>query len=376
MDDSYPSSPLRPVQSDTAATPPTTTGTTAPKKRKNAAATPSLPKPKKQKLPRNLDSITARNQLPNVPSTGGVSKTGQRMVKGPYKKREKKDKDGKVIPASAGTSNSATGGGGGGGGAGRSRAAGSKASSSGAGAGAGGSGSLGSSSAAGGGGGGGGGSSGHGGHFGPGSSDASSRADATGSPAMSISGARDDADDHEGGRRVHTAGGSGALSTAEGGEGHPQEGGEAGAEGKDEDEDDHDEEPEYSEFEWTQEANSRDRSKDELKALLDSFSQEQLRRYEVYRRAVLSRPTVKKLVGTILNQQVTQTMAFVVAGFSKVFVGEMVERAREVMEEWGDTGAIRPDHLREAQRRYKKEEQQRGQGAQPPYGYKRRLFCR
>ncbi|KAF9988944.1 transcription initiation factor TFIID subunit 11 [Mortierella antarctica] len=350
MEDSYPSSPLRPVQADTAATPP------APKKRKNAAATPSLPKPKKQKLPRNLDSITARNQLPNVPSTGGVSKTGQRMVKGPYKKREKKDKDGKVIPASAGA-------------AGRS-----KASSSAAGTAAGSGSSFSSSSAAATGG------SGHGGSFGPGSSEASSsRADTTGSPAMSISGARDDADDHhEGssGRRVHTAGGSGALSTAEGGEGNNPEGGEAGAEGKDDDEDDHDEEPEYSEFEWTQEANSRDRSKDELKALLDSFSQEQLRRYEVYRRAVLSRPTVKKLVGTILNQQVTQTMAFVVAGFSKVFVGEMVERAREVMEEWGDTGAIRPDHLREAQRRYKKEEQQRGHGAQPPYGYKRRLFCR
>ncbi|KAF9961913.1 transcription initiation factor TFIID subunit 11 [Mortierella alpina] len=363
MDDSYPSSPLRPVQADTAATPP------APKKRKNAAVTPSLPKPKKQKLPRNLDSITARNQLPNVPSTGGVSKTGQRMVKGPYKKREKKDKDGKVIPASAsasaGTSGTTAGGGGG---ARRSKTGGSKGSSGAAGAS--------SSSATAGGGGGGAGGAGHGGLFGQGSSDASSRADATGSPAMSISGGRDDADDHEGGRRAHTAGGSGGLSTAEGGEGHNNEGGEAGAEGKDEDEDDHDEEPEYSEFEWTQEANSRDRSKDELKALLDSFSQEQLRRYEVYRRAVLSRPTVKKLVGTILNQQVTQTMAFVVAGFSKVFVGEMVERAREVMEEWGDTGAIRPDHLREAQRRYKKEEQQRGRGAQPPYGYKRRLFCR
>ncbi|KAF9290468.1 transcription initiation factor TFIID subunit 11 [Mortierella alpina] len=364
MDDSYPSSPLRPVQADTAATPP------APKKRKNAAATPSLPKPKKQKLPRNLDSITARNQLPNVPSTGGVSKTGQRMVKGPYKKREKKDKDGKVIPASAGPSGTTTGAGagaGGGGGARRGKVVGSKASSSSASTAAGSGSSLLSSSAAGTG-------AGHGGPFGPGSSDASSsRADATGSPAMSVSGARDDADDLEGGRRVHPGG---SMSTADGGEGNNNEGGEAGAEGKDEDEDDHDEEPEYSEFEWTQEANSRDRSKDELKALLDSFSQEQLRRYEVYRRAVLSRPTVKKLVGTILNQQVTQTMAFVVAGFSKVFVGEMVERAREVMEEWGDTGAIRPDHLREAQRRYKKEEQQRGRGAQPPYGYKRRLFCR
>lgn len=68
-------------------------------------------------------------------------------------------------------------------------------------------------------------------------------------------------------------------------------------------------------------------------------------------------------------------MAFVVAGFSKVYVGEIVEKgktllvhsqlviktylffflAKEIMEEWGHTGAIRPEHLREAHRRYKKE---------------------
>lgn len=70
-------------------------------------------------------------------------------------------------------------------------------------------------------------------------------------------------------------------------------------------------------------------------------------------------------------------MAIVVAGFSKVYVGEIIEKggykpnqpyhcalfllihlyiiAREVMEEWGDAGAIRPEHLREAHRRYKLE---------------------
>jgi transcription initiation factor TFIID subunit 11 len=64
-------------------------------------------------------------------------------------------------------------------------------------------------------------------------------------------------------------------------------------------------------------------------------------------------------------------MAFVVAGFSKVYVGEIVEKgkchlelvtkdihiiiAKEIMEEWGHTGAIRPEHLREAHRRYKKD---------------------
>ncbi|KAI8595365.1 hTAFII28-like protein conserved region-domain-containing protein [Dissophora ornata] len=350
------SSPLRPVQSDTAAaftpqahsqsqTLPSTASTPAmsgPKKRKNAAAIPSLPKPKKQKLPRNLDSIPARNQLPNVPSTGGINKAGQRMVKGPYKKREKKDKDGKKIPAGAsGASTPGASGSGAATGAGGRKGKATKATATNA--------PPGQVS---------------------GSDHPTARMDgATASSSTALQTLRDeDGEDNE----TRTSAQAGELGDATGG----AEGGEAGAEGKDEDDDDHEEEPEYTEYEWNQEASSRGRSKEELKALLDCFSDEQLQRYEVYRRSVLSRPTVKKLVGTILNQQVTQTMAFVVAGFCKVFVGEMVEKAREVMEDWGETGAIRPEHLREAQRRYKKEELQRGQGVRTPYGYKRRMFCR
>ncbi|KAF9289417.1 transcription initiation factor TFIID subunit 11 [Linnemannia elongata] len=324
------------------------TPATPTKRRKNAAATPSLHKPKKQKLPRNLDSITARNQLPNVPAAGGVGKSGQRMVKGPYKKREKKDKDGKKIPAGAAGATAAsaagtTGGGKKAKGAGKAGTAGAAVGGAGANAG---------NTAAG---------------------EGANRADqgaGFGGAGQFGSGREDDGDDSE--IRKPGVGPNGA---AEGGEGGG-EGGDAGGEGKDEDDDDHEEEPEYTEYEWNQEASSRGRSKDELKALLDCFSDEQLQRYEVYRRSVLGRSTVKKLVGTILNQQVTQTMAFVVAGFCKVFVGEMVEKAREVMEDWGETGPIRPEHLREAQRRYKKEEVQRGNGVQTSYGYKRRMFCR
>ncbi|KAF9181639.1 transcription initiation factor TFIID subunit 11 [Haplosporangium sp. Z 767] len=312
-------------------TPSSSANTPGPKKRRNAGAMPSLPKPKKQKLPRLLDSITARNQLPNVPSSGGVNKAGQRMVKGPYKKREKKDKDGKKVNAGAtgnnapGTSGSAVG----------SGAGGKKAKSA-----------TGKSTSA------------------------STASAASGDPSSSRFDSMaphtlkdEDKNDAEG-RKV---GGADASRT--------NENGEPGTEGKEDDEEEQEEEPEYTEYEWNQEASSRGRSKDELKALLDSFSEEQLQRYEVYRRSVLSRPTVKK-ARTILNQQVTQTMAFVVAGFCKVFVGEMVEKAREVMDDWGETGAIRPEHLREAQRRYKIEEVQRGRGVQTPYGYKRRMFCK
>ncbi|ORX65309.1 TAFII28-like protein, partial [Basidiobolus meristosporus CBS 931.73] len=104
------------------------------------------------------------------------------------------------------------------------------------------------------------------------------------------------------------------------------------------------------------------------RALLDNFSDEQLQRYEVYRRSALNKSV---LVGNIINQQVSPTMAFVVAGFAKVFVGEMVEKAKEVMEAWGDKGPIRPHHLREAYRQYDKET-----GLIPSVNYQKRLFRR
>ncbi|KAG0083315.1 transcription initiation factor TFIID subunit 11 [Podila epicladia] len=300
--------------------PPTSTttpgGTPGPKRRKNAAAHASLPKPKKPKLHRNLDSITARKELPNVPAVGGIGKSGQRMVKGPYKKREKKEK-----PDAAGKKGASAAAAAGGGKGGR-KAAGAAAQ---------------------------------------GSKSGDSARDATAQGGMA-SGANE-AGVNGGGENEPRLDGTGE------GEGDDNE-------GKEDDDDDHEEEPEYSEFEWNQEANTRGRSKDELKALLDCFSEDQLKRYEVYRRSGLSRPTVKKLVGTILNQQVTQTMTFVVAGFCKVYVGEMVEKAREVMEDWGHTGPIRPEHLREAQRISKLREVQKGRGVQTPHGYKRRMFCR
>ncbi|KAI8046975.1 hTAFII28-like protein conserved region-domain-containing protein [Gilbertella persicaria] len=97
-----------------------------------------------------------------------------------------------------------------------------------------------------------------------------------------------------------------------------------------------------------------EKAKEDMKTLLENFSEDQLQRYEGYRRSALNRTNVKRLVSQVLNQQCSQTMAFVVAGFSKVYVGEIVEKAKEIMEEWGDDGAIRPEHLREAHRRYNK----------------------
>ncbi len=92
-----------------------------------------------------------------------------------------------------------------------------------------------------------------------------------------------------------------------------------------------------------------------LRMLLDSFDEQQMQRYEIFRRANLQKSNVKKLANQILAQSVTPNVGIVIAGFGKVFVGEIVERAREVQKRWGDVGSLSPDHLREAYRSYKAE---------------------
>ena len=78
------------------------------------------------------------------------------------------------------------------------------------------------------------------------------------------------------------------------------------------------------------------------------------------------------MIQQTLGQQVSQPVAQIIAGFSKVFVGEMVEKganihpvvsvqplifslARQVQARRGETGPLSPDHLREAYRMYQKE---------------------
>ncbi|KAJ1957725.1 transcription initiation factor TFIID subunit 11 [Dipsacomyces acuminosporus] len=111
-------------------------------------------------------------------------------------------------------------------------------------------------------------------------------------------------------------------------------------------------------------------SKEEVKELWDQMSEDQRQRYGVYRRTALNKGSVKKLASQILNQQVSPTMAFVIAGFSKMFVGQIVESAVQIQAEWGDEGPLKPAHLREAYRLYKKENDATATSS----GFTKRLF--
>ncbi|ODQ55098.1 TAFII28-domain-containing protein [Saitoella complicata NRRL Y-17804] len=85
--------------------------------------------------------------------------------------------------------------------------------------------------------------------------------------------------------------------------------------------------------------------------LLDSFTTEQMIRYEIYRRSNLNKSGLKKIANAALGQSITPNVAIVIGGFSKVFVGEIVELALQIRGE--GTGPLSPDSLREAYRRYK-----------------------
>ncbi|KAG8215786.1 hTAFII28-like protein conserved region-domain-containing protein, partial [Butyriboletus roseoflavus] len=96
-------------------------------------------------------------------------------------------------------------------------------------------------------------------------------------------------------------------------------------------------------------------SKDNLKVLMDKFSPAQYDRFEAYRRHALPKQAVRRVIHQTTGQQVSQPVAQIVAGFAKVFVGEIVENARAVQARRGEIGPLSPDHLREAYRLYQAE---------------------
>ncbi|KAH7886625.1 TAFII28-domain-containing protein [Phlebopus sp. FC_14] len=114
-------------------------------------------------------------------------------------------------------------------------------------------------------------------------------------------------------------------------------------------------------------------SKDNLKVLMDNFSPAQYDRFEAYRRHALPKQAVRRVIQQTTGQQVSQPVAQIVAGFAKVFVGEIVEKARAVQARRNETGPLSPDHLREAYRVYQAET---GRVGSARAGRGRRLFVR
>ncbi|KAI0367910.1 TAFII28-domain-containing protein [Pilatotrama ljubarskyi] len=131
--------------------------------------------------------------------------------------------------------------------------------------------------------------------------------------------------------------------------------------------------PAMADDDYSAQLSWQSQSKDNLKVLMDNLSPAQYDRFEAYRRYALSKQAVRKVIQQTTGQQVSLPVAQIIAGFAKVFVGEMVEKARKVQDRRHDSGPLSPDHLREAYRMYQNETGRVG-AARPLRG--KRLFVR
>ncbi|EJW03421.1 hypothetical protein EDEG_02241 [Edhazardia aedis USNM 41457] len=105
-----------------------------------------------------------------------------------------------------------------------------------------------------------------------------------------------------------------------------------------------------SEIEFSQTRDQKD-EKERIQKIIDNMTEEELRRYETFRRAGFNKGGIRKICNSILNQSCNPNFILSVAGIAKVFAGEVIEAALEAQEEWGDSGPLLPSHIHEAYRR-------------------------
>lgn len=69
---------------------------------------------------------------------------------------------------------------------------------------------------------------------------------------------------------------------------------------------------------------------------MDAFNPLQSERYDLFKRAKLRKETLRRIVNHALSQSVPASVVTTINGFTKVFAGEMIEKARTVQAEWAD----------------------------------------
>jgi len=99
-------------------------------------------------------------------------------------------------------------------------------------------------------------------------------------------------------------------------------------------------------------AQAEQEEREKMQLLVSSFTEDQLDRYAMYRRAALPKATIRKIMMNITGTSVGHNVVIAMAGIAKVFAGEVVEEALQTLDDNGESGQpLKPKHLREALRK-------------------------
>merc|ERR1712087_32110 len=94
-----------------------------------------------------------------------------------------------------------------------------------------------------------------------------------------------------------------------------------------------------------------------LSELYEEFArvatEEQLARFEQYKRSKFPRSAMRRLMADIVGSS-NDRCAIILASIAKMFVSELVESAVETMAAAGESGPVRPHHLRAAHHKAKR----------------------
>ncbi|KAL6722199.1 hypothetical protein ACLMJK_001306 [Lecanora helva] len=71
-----------------------------------------------------------------------------------------------------------------------------------------------------------------------------------------------------------------------------------------------------------------------MAVLMGAFNAEQTDRYTMLRRAKLKKETVRKIVNHTVSQSVPPMVITTINGYTKTFIGTLIERARDVQQQW------------------------------------------
>ncbi|VUZ48809.1 unnamed protein product [Hymenolepis diminuta] len=85
-----------------------------------------------------------------------------------------------------------------------------------------------------------------------------------------------------------------------------------------------------------------------LLALMAHFNEDQLSRFEAFRRATFTKSAVSRLISSVSQTTFSPNVVIAMSGITKVFVGELVEEALDYKQQVQETGPLLPKHIRVA----------------------------